>query len=395
MPEGLDQEPSNAETIAALTALRQVRDDTEIRIESNNSFLLKAMSTSLPKWEDKGWTGVQGRKPLQALVASLRRRNAPTTLAVVKDSTGRAEADLLARAGTQKQISDVVDVRIPAPFQLRGAKLSTLTQADAYKAIKDLRDPVVRKTTEEYVRCIQEAVKSLYKKSPTAASLWKSIRDRDISRQIRNFLWKTIHGAHRIGKFWLNIPDLEDRAKCQHCGDLENMEHILVQCTRPGRQIIWDLAEKLWLLKHKSWPAISLGSILGAGLASFEDEDGKKLPNTARLYKILLTESMYLIWKIRCEVVIGGGGVEKTPTEIHNRWVAAVNERLEIDRNLTNQKGSSILGSSTRPTWRGTLKDEDKLPDKWLSEPEVLVGILPIRSLRSPSPPVGRRGRNR
>ncbi|KAJ7668756.1 hypothetical protein DFH06DRAFT_982886 [Mycena polygramma] len=399
LPEEMDQSTSNAEVVAALTAMRQTRIDTELQIESGSRFLLKAMSTQLPKWEDKGWTGVQSREPLQALAASLRGRTAATKIAVMRESAGRAEADRLARAGTQRQTSDAIDTQIPTHLQLRGAKLSSLTQADAYKAIKDLRKQVIRKSTDENVRRTQEAVKACYGKNPTPASLWKSIRNRDISRQIRNFLWKSMHGAHRIGKFWLNIPDMDDRAQCQHCGGLEDMEHILVHCSRPGRHEIWELAKKLWLMKHKLWPIVSLGSILGAGLATFEDDENKKMPNTARLYRILMTESMYLIWKIRCEVVIGNDGAQKTPTEIHNRWVAALNERLEIDRNLTNQmrfgKQYSLAPSLVLETWRGTLKDEDKSPDRWLSEPEVLVGIVPIRSLRSPSPPVGRRGRNR
>ncbi|KAJ7121451.1 hypothetical protein C8R44DRAFT_831628 [Mycena epipterygia] len=368
IPESLGQAAPTAEVVAALFSVQQTENDSGIRIEAGKDTILKAMSSNLPKWEDKGWIGVPNWEPLKALLATLRAREAPSEFTVVKDSPAKDEANRLARA------------------------------AMAYQGIKELRAPVARKTTDENVLLTQEAVKLLYNKRPTAPSIWKSIRDRDISRQVRNFLWKTLHGAHRIGKFWLNIPEMGERANCQHCGDLETMDHILTKCTRPGQSEIWALAKEFWLKKHQNWPDISMGSILGAGLAAFKSE-GKALPSMSRLYKILMTESMYLIWKIRCEVVIGGDGDPKSQSEIHNRWVSMLNECLEIDRNLTNRvrfgKQYSLAPALVLDTWRGTLLNKEKLPDKWLREPEVLVGIVPMRSHRTPSSPVGRRGRNR
>ncbi|KAJ7909935.1 hypothetical protein B0H13DRAFT_2233002 [Mycena leptocephala] len=157
------------------------------------------------------------------------------------------------------------------------------------------------------------------------------------------------------------------------------MEHILLQCTRPGQAEIWKLAEKLWLMKDDTWPALSMG------------ENGKNSPATARFYRILITESLYLIWKLRCECVISRDGEAPSAHEIHNRWVSQMNERLSIDRALTNRikfgKQYSLAPSLVLDTWKGSLLDEDKMPKDWLRDPEVLVGIVPMRSRR--------RGRNR
>ncbi|KAJ7202207.1 hypothetical protein B0H12DRAFT_1036051, partial [Mycena haematopus] len=184
---------------------------------------------------------------------------------------------------------------------------------------------------------------------PTTQTIWKSLRSRDITRQIRTFLWKSVHGAHRIGKFWENIPECEDRAICQHCQETEsldnsiwhprvpNFDHIVLRCTRPGQAQVWKLAQDLWAKKHPNWPPLSLGSILGCGLSIFTDEKNKPVDSTARMYRILISESLYLIWKLRCECVIGRGGEPPTENEIHNRWVHMINERLEIDKNLTNE----------------------------------------------------------
>ncbi|KAJ7763072.1 hypothetical protein B0H16DRAFT_1414371 [Mycena metata] len=395
IPKDLPQSVQSAEILGALLSVKQTPTEAPLRIASRKNNILRSMTKKLPAWEDKGWIETPNAEGLQALAAALRGRTAETKLAVVTSSIEVEEAHRIARTGTGKQDTDQIDLRIADHLQLRGAKLSTLTQGLAYRGIKALKERVHRKATDENVLNTQSAVKALFKKAPTEKLIWRSIRNKDISRQIRNFMWKTLHGAHRIGKFWEHIPEMGDRATCQHCGVTESMEHILTECDRPGRAEIWALAEALWLKKYTTWPAVSFGGLMGAALAAFQGDNGKESPSTARLYRILITESMYLIWKIRCEVVISS----KTSTEIHNRWVALMNERLEIDRNLTNHmrfgKQHVLPPSLVLETWKGTLFNEDKMPPQWLREPEVLVGILPIRSRRSPSPPVGRRGRNR
>jgi hypothetical protein len=74
-----------------------------------------------------------------------------------------------------------------------------------------------------------------YSNTPTAKTIWKSIRNKDITRHIRTFLWKSLHGAHKIGKYWEHIPECEEWATCQHCGVTEDLEHILLHCTLPGQ----------------------------------------------------------------------------------------------------------------------------------------------------------------
>ncbi|KAJ6482425.1 hypothetical protein C8R45DRAFT_1001385 [Mycena sanguinolenta] len=88
-----------------------------------------------------------------------------------------------------------------------------------------------------------------------------------------------------------------------------------------------------------------------------------------------------------------------TVNEVHNRWVRAMNDRLQIDINLTDRKRFgkqyTVAPALVLETWNGTLLQNDELPDDWLKEPGVLVGITPMGSLRPPSPPSARRGRDR
>ncbi|KAJ7615208.1 hypothetical protein DFH06DRAFT_1013387, partial [Mycena polygramma] len=125
---------------------------------------------------------------------------------------------------------------------------------------------------------------------------------------------------------------------------------------------------------------------------------GRHLPGATRLYRILISESLFVIWKIRNNCVISREGASPPPAEIHNKWLFAINDRLTLDRTLSNQRryGTQI---STKPllvlqTWSSILKDEDNLPDNWLRLPRVLVGTEPKRTQPEP-PPINRRGRNR
>lgn len=204
---------------------------------------------------------------------------------------------------------------------------------------------------------------------------------------------KATHSALRVGKFWAHIPGFEDRATCQVCGEIESLDHILLECKQPGQSEVWKLAVELWAKKYGVLPQPSMGGILGCCLAAFEAESKSRPSGVNRLYRILITECVYLIWKLRCERVIARDGAPHSLSEIHNRWVHMLNERIEVDRfmacDTSQQKHKTVLPALVIRTWSRTLLSEDKLPRDWLREPEVLVGIVPKRSQRSSSPDPG------
>jgi hypothetical protein len=70
---------------------------------------------------------------------------------------------------------------------------------------------------------------------------------------------------------------------------------------------------------------VSLGTILGCGLAEFHDERKKVKHGMQRLYRILMSESAYLIWKLRNDQVISRDGEPATEDEIKTKWKYAIN----------------------------------------------------------------------
>jgi hypothetical protein len=75
--------------------------------------------------------------------------------------------------------------------------------------------------------------------------------------------------------------------------------------------------------------------------------------------------------------VIGNEGIPLSETEAHNKWIKMINDRLELDCRMTNTRyGTKAISQGlVYKTWKGTLKDEEELPEDWMTKSEVLVGI--------------------
>ena len=200
----------------------------------------------------------------------------------------------------------------------------------------------------------------------------------------------TAHDAYMVGTNWQRAgysPELHERGECSVCGQTETMGHILSECAAPGQKEVWQLAEAFWRQRNKKWPRPSLGAILSSPIAPFRTKKNKPKTGDARLYRILITESAHLIWKIRNERVIRDDNEPARPPitrrEINARWKTAMNARLAEDCALTNpgKYGKKALPKSlVERTWSKTLKNEDDLPhDWWRGYTEVLVGIGSFR----------------
>ncbi|KAF9471236.1 hypothetical protein BDN70DRAFT_909401 [Pholiota conissans] len=210
-----------------------------------------------------------------------------------------------------------------------------------------------------------------------------SLRHKCITPRARNFLWRAMHGAYKIGRYWAHIPGHEDRQKCEECNNTdETMEHILTMCRTSGQRVIWEAAKRLWALRGLEWPEISLGSILGCGTRIIRSNNRRAiLPGATRLYRIIMTESAHLIWKLRCRWRIqDASNPTKLPTdnEIWNKWIDTINRRLQLECLQTNRARygrSTISAAVVENTWWAVLLQRDNLPEDWVKSTGVLVGI--------------------
>ncbi|KAJ7177630.1 hypothetical protein C8R46DRAFT_889037, partial [Mycena filopes] len=123
------------------------------------------------------------------------------------------------------------------------------------------------------------------------------------------------------------------------------------------------------------------GLLLGCNLVKFKRGKGGYLPYMQRLFVLLVATSMQFIWKLRNERHFDKGNEHHTHTEIHNRWVAAIDSLIKRDRLSASKIHFGRLAFNKQTvlnTWSGILWDEDCLPDDWIQSERVLVGIRPI-----------------
>ncbi|KAG1799825.1 RnaseH-domain-containing protein [Suillus plorans] len=340
---GEEQSNQVAELSAILIALQNTDPYVPITFVTDSKYAIDGLTKHLTRWEDAGWIGI-------ANTYHLRRRSAQTSFIWVKGHSGQIgneRADQLAREGADKQTTDPIDLSVPNEFNLQGAKLSAITQALAHK---------------------------------TAINL-------EITR----------HAIKEIGNYWLHIPTYEQRARCTHCNiDTESMEHILLECNNNARTTIWSLAKEMWPESFGAWPHIGIGTILGCGNISARpptpNDDEQTNPESRpftkgalRLLRILISESAYLIWILRCDRTINGAS--PTAQAITKRWTTTINKRLQIDR-ITAKKidRTPSFEKLVTATWKKVITSDKPIPKNWATALEVLVGIKPPRPSANEAP---------
>ncbi|KAJ8074154.1 hypothetical protein PM082_012446 [Marasmius tenuissimus] len=195
----------------------------------------------------------------------------------------------------------------------------------------------------------------------------------------RHFLFLLMHGGYRTGNFWKEIPGYEHRAKCSYCGETESIRHIFLECRAPGRKQVWRLARELWATTGREWPVISMGLIMACAQISFTNDDGKNIPGVSRFFQIVISESAFLIWKLRNQRVIN----EEDPQShkaIENKWIYAIKNRMNLDWLMTDRKRyekRALSSKLVRETWKSVSEDtlEDLRTASRRRGAGVLVGI--------------------
>ncbi|KAI0054457.1 hypothetical protein BV25DRAFT_1833638 [Artomyces pyxidatus] len=195
-----------------------------------------------------------------------------------------------------------------------------------------------------------------------------------------DFIWRSLHGAHHIGPFWKKIRSYEHRAACLACGEDESLAHILFECRTSEQKHAWRLAARVWRRQSLPWPRITLGTVLGCGLATITDSSGKPKEGASRLLRIFVSETAFLIWKLRNTRVIehrDDPSFRHTKEAVQNRWLHTINTRLTLDRAMTNSRfeKKALPEDTVLRTWSGVLSNKGSLPDNWMRSPGVLVGM--------------------
>ncbi|KAG2029994.1 RnaseH-domain-containing protein [Suillus americanus] len=361
------------ELIAVLVVLQSVNPLTPIKIITDSKYVINCLTTHLSDWEDAGWIGITNTLIFKAIAYQLRQRPAPTSFQWVKGHSGvkgNDKADHLAQHGATRTDTDTIDLYVPRNFDLQGAKLSSITQKLAYKAlIKDTHLEYNRQTLG-LLSVTRAAIKTITTTIKTDEMIWQSCRNKDITKKIQMFIYKTLNNAFRIGEYWLQ-PDA--------CGEvLELMDHILTHCNNPMQKKIWSLARTIWPRQHGPWPEPTIGLVLGCSALSIPQAPREQNEENHAILKINKGVLSYLIWTLQCERTIKG----QTHTEdnITRRWVNTINRRIQLDRTIAARtKRSSKAITQVLQTWADIIEINNNKANPnnndWVTTLEVLVGI--------------------
>ncbi len=387
LPSSLPQTNQAAEVFAVSVIAARAPPFAPLKIVSDSEYVIDGLTKELLTWEEQGWIGVENSAMFKDAAARLRARSARTSFQWVKGHSGvpgNEAADKLADEGAEMDANMATQLPpLPKKYLAKGARMTALTQGLAYRGIKDENPGEERLSTSRMVQRIIATVTELSGARMTEAKLWTSLRSPDVARKVGDFLWRCLHDSLRIGKFWRHIAGYEMRAACACCGTEESIEHILVDCDAEATQEIRRLTKAVVKKRTGRDTDLALGEILGATAVTYKGRvtDETQAGALDRFFRIVVTESAYLIWKIRCERTIDR---KETPERWHSRkearekWYYTLNKRLMLDRTLTSNRfgRKAVSAEAVTKTWEGILNVERNEQEHWLKLKGVLVGRL-------------------
>ncbi|KAI0694274.1 hypothetical protein BC835DRAFT_1205834, partial [Cytidiella melzeri] len=88
----------------------------------------------------------------------------------------------------------------------------------------------------------------------------------------------------------------------------------------------------------------------------------------SQFYRIMMTKSTHLIWRLRCERHIDRKGEPHSIREIDWKWLTAMNIRVIMDSELTKPKYSKrkLPKQLVLQTWSNVLNRDHDLPLDWI-----------------------------
>jgi len=141
---GPDQSNQVGEIVAIIVVVASIPLSQPLQIISDLKYTIDGLTSHLHSWENQGWIEIKNADFFKRAAYLLRRRTAPTYFKWVKGhdgNDGNEQSDRLAKEGAINPTPDVLDLSVLDNFNVQGAKLRSLTQALAYRGIRNSRPP--------------------------------------------------------------------------------------------------------------------------------------------------------------------------------------------------------------------------------------------------------------
>ena len=289
-----------------LLALNQVLETPgPLLVKMKSKKLVEVLTRQLSDLEDQDWLNVSGMLMLKYVVRKLRIRGDYMEIQWhnIKDEGSRGLELMLTQAAVQLK-QPLPDVKLRTGLCVEGARLDKLTQKVAYHLIlrKKLNEKETKLVGGIYsdinMKTTLAKLKEVNGTTVTTESIWKRITKLE-PKKFQDFVWKSIHGRIKCGRFFLKIPNMRERAYCI-CGAIESEEHIVFQCMNNHCSEIWDWLRELWNKATEcEWTIPDISIVRGLGAINLRGSNKDIKRGQVDLYRTLVSLTVWRIWRNR------------------------------------------------------------------------------------------------
>jgi len=314
-------------TAAAIAADKD--RDSKLTILTPSTAMIKMIKGEHIKREDEDWYKFPLREEWRVLLNILRQRTQRTTFILSKPKSRDTEKAkrLATEALTQNEITEP-NLRTREEFDVQGVRLRVLTQklAYAFTSKANTEEAGGIKTLQNMMRAKND-IEEMTGTRPHDSQLWKGIKKIEQLR-VSDFLWKMMHGRIKCGSWFRNIPQWEEKQYCP-CGQVEEMEHILLTCKENKTEDLWKMIADIWN-KMTETPFVkpTMGVILGIGSVTIRKKKTED-PALSYIYRVFVLTAAWVIWRNRNERVFN----EVKPSQALQvtKWLGDLKETIRIE----------------------------------------------------------------
>jgi len=351
-----------AELIAIIEAIKIAKNEN-VTIFTDSLTCIENITENIMKWEDKDWSNVRNEEDWKILVYLLRKKSGTTEFKWVKGHSGiegNEKADKLADKGRTAE-DKYNPIEVPKSFQITGARLQTLTQAQAYKLIISQKETTPGgQKTKERIEYIKTEIEKKWKMRPTEEMIWKGIYNNDTNRKISDFIWKVTHNRIKCGSFFNQIPNWEEKQYCYRCKQIESVSHILLECKENHQEAIWEKTKILMKdLGEKEWNKPDISTVIAIGAVQINSKCNKEKAIRQRRLRTVISETVWTIWKLRNREIFDEVKMNKDAWT--SEWKRNIRERIVLEFSIT--KGTQI------PHWKNKTEN---FMETWGKEEKII-----------------------
>jgi len=254
------------------------KEKGKVTIITNLQKITMNIHDKMEQWEQLDYLETKNKKIWRNLEYHIRKHKGEILLGPPRDTSDIKILEELEKTISKRGDQNEKKLKkkvIPIEYRIEGAEIRRLTQKTTYELI--LQEKNLKPGGEQTQKRIEDICKEHKRKTENriiSKDIWTGIKNKRIPFKVKDFIWKLIHNRHKVGDWFKKIPNWQDKAICE-CGEIETMNHILIECEKNKSRDIWQEAEKIWKENNKDfkWIRPNIEVIRGLGAIQLKEQN--------------------------------------------------------------------------------------------------------------------------